>query len=299
MRKFLLIVTILFSFSSFAQTPLHKLIRKKAATSNPDLIGDSLTSATIPAVYSFRKVFKNYAGNCVRVYNGTTSQDFGFVNDFVDTAGIKIFIGANDAKIDSFYNQNGTAGRTMYPASNRPKMGTAGVLYYNSGELAIYLTDNTYRLRTPNYQAYPDSMVINGVYKVIANASFNTTTNKAASNKPSPLDNYNASFFVGDGTNLSSVTMSETFNVAQGQVAWTVKGGGIGTNKGLAWRNTTNINSHTTGYYGDTNCALVIGSRGDAVTGGEMAVYEVWTFSIISAADLTKLQNNQIVRYGL
>ena len=32
MRKLLLIITILFSFSAIAQTPLHKLIRKKAAS---------------------------------------------------------------------------------------------------------------------------------------------------------------------------------------------------------------------------------------------------------------------------
>ena len=78
------------------------------------------------AAYSLRKLDKDYTGSAIRVRKDTTGQpeqDFGFVNNFVDTNSIKNFIGnsPNIGFIVKWYDQSGN-GRDaeMTTAANQP-----------------------------------------------------------------------------------------------------------------------------------------------------------------------------------
>lgn len=80
-------------------------------------------AADLGAVYSLRKLVTAYAGNCVRIREsgGDTEQDFGFVNDVVDTAGIATFIGGNSGFIVTWFDQSGNGlDVTQATAANQP-----------------------------------------------------------------------------------------------------------------------------------------------------------------------------------
>lgn len=57
--------------------------------------------------YSFRKLSSTQT-NCVRLRRGSDNveQDFGFVNDYLDTSGVSVFLGANTGYITTMYDQS-------------------------------------------------------------------------------------------------------------------------------------------------------------------------------------------------
>lgn len=133
MRKLLLILFLLPVIAS-AQSPMYKLIGKK----NCQILGsDSLPTS----IYSFRQLNScRYSGNCVTVrrQSDSATSTFAFINGFVDTAGIKSFIGSSDAYVKYFYDQTGH-GDTMTQTiiASQPKIATAGALLYKGGHLCI------------------------------------------------------------------------------------------------------------------------------------------------------------------
>ena len=60
-------------------------------------------------VWSFRRLLTAYSGNCVRIRRSSDSaeQNFGFVSDVVDTAGIASFVGGGSGFIVTWFDQNG------------------------------------------------------------------------------------------------------------------------------------------------------------------------------------------------
>lgn len=68
-----------------------------------------LDGYTTGVVYSFRRLLSAYEGDCVRIRRSSddAEQDFGFVDDVVDTAGIASFIGGGNGFIKTFYDQGG------------------------------------------------------------------------------------------------------------------------------------------------------------------------------------------------
>jgi hypothetical protein len=75
------------------------------------------------AAYSTRKLRTAYTGNCIRVRrsNDNTEQDFGFVNNFLDTNSIKTFCSTNDCFVTTWYDQSGNArNATQSTAINQP-----------------------------------------------------------------------------------------------------------------------------------------------------------------------------------
>ncbi len=133
MRKLLLILFLLPVIAS-AQSPMYKLIGKKNCQI---LDSDSLPTS----IYSFRQLNScRYSGNCVTVrrQSDSATSTFAFINGFVDTAGIKSFIGSSDAYVKYFYDQTGH-GDTMTQTiiASQPKIATAGALLYKGGHLCI------------------------------------------------------------------------------------------------------------------------------------------------------------------
>lgn len=106
MRKFLLIVTILFSLISNGQTPLHKLIRKKATTPPSSLLLDTYPAE---AAYSLRLLRTAYAGSAVRIRRSSddTEQDIGFSSGNFDATSFSSFIGGGSGYVVTWYDQSG------------------------------------------------------------------------------------------------------------------------------------------------------------------------------------------------
>lgn len=61
------------------------------------------------AAYSLRKLRTAYTGNCIRVRRSSDNaeQDFGFVNNVLDTASLLTFVGANSGFVTTWYDQSG------------------------------------------------------------------------------------------------------------------------------------------------------------------------------------------------
>lgn len=61
------------------------------------------------SAYSLRKLRTAYTGNCIRVRRSSdnTETDIGFVNNYLDTATLLTFVGANNGFVTTWYDQSG------------------------------------------------------------------------------------------------------------------------------------------------------------------------------------------------
>ena len=91
-------------FNSRPQPPASPFV--PTVTIAPLLL-DAITN--LGAVYSFRKLITAFAGNCVRIRRSSDNaeQDFGFVSNVVDAAGIATFVGGGSGFIVTWYDQSG------------------------------------------------------------------------------------------------------------------------------------------------------------------------------------------------
>jgi hypothetical protein len=75
------------------------------------VVTDTLLLDSFPAAaaYSLRKLKSSYTGNCIRVRKtlNNTEQDIGFVNNFLDTASLKTFVGTSNGFVVTWYDQSG------------------------------------------------------------------------------------------------------------------------------------------------------------------------------------------------
>jgi hypothetical protein len=80
-----------------------------AATSSFSFLLDDYPGASV--AYSLRKLRSAYTGNCVRIRRSSdnTEQDFGFVNNYLDTTALSTFCGAGNGFITIWYEQSGNA----------------------------------------------------------------------------------------------------------------------------------------------------------------------------------------------
>ena len=118
---------------------------------------DTYTSAS--AAYSLRKLRSAYSGNCIRVRRSSdnTEQDFGFVNNVLDTASLLSFCGAGNGFVTTWYDQSGnTKNTTQSTAANQPRIVNAGSIDLVNSKPAILgdgiddnLTNTTLSLTNP------------------------------------------------------------------------------------------------------------------------------------------------------
>ena len=114
-----------------------------AGAPSGDLLLDSLSDVIV--AFSLRKLDKDYTGSAIRVRrsNDNAEQDIGFVSDYLDTASLKTFVGANSGFVVTWYNQSDSSGTfgirnaTQATAGNQPRIVNAGALEYQNGEIAI------------------------------------------------------------------------------------------------------------------------------------------------------------------
>ena len=81
------------------------------------------------AAYSLRKLRTAYTGNCIQVRRSSdnTAQNFGFVNNVLDTASLLTFVGAGDGFVTTWYDQSGNANNlTQATVLNQPQIVSSG-----------------------------------------------------------------------------------------------------------------------------------------------------------------------------
>ena len=84
----------------------------------------------------FFKLRTAYNGNCIRVRRSSDNAelDIGFVDNYIDTASLLTFAGAEDAFIVKRYDQSGNSNDTFVnTAANQPRIVNAGVLVTEGG----------------------------------------------------------------------------------------------------------------------------------------------------------------------
>jgi hypothetical protein len=79
--------------------------------------------------FSFRKLRKDYTGNCIRVRrtSDNAETDIGFVNNYLDIATLVSFTGSSDGRVTTWYDQSGnTRNAVQATATNQPLIITNG-----------------------------------------------------------------------------------------------------------------------------------------------------------------------------
>jgi hypothetical protein len=84
---------------------------KSAEAAAPSYTGILDTYPGAAFGYSFRRLRGAYTGNCIQIRkeSDNSTQNIGFVNNYVDTASIASFVGAGSAQISIWYDQSGNA----------------------------------------------------------------------------------------------------------------------------------------------------------------------------------------------
>jgi hypothetical protein len=117
--------------------------------------------------YSLRKLRSGYTGNCIRVRRSSdnTEQDFGFVNNVLDTASILSFVGTGTGFVTTWYNQTTTIGLNLTQSTgvNQPRIVQVGNLYTVNGKPSLYFVDDYLQTST------------NSVYKLFHDGNNSTT----------------------------------------------------------------------------------------------------------------------------
>lgn len=115
----------------------HGILARGGTPSFTGLL-DTYTGAT--AAYSLRKLRSAYSGNCIRVRRSSdnTEQDFGFVNNILDTSSLLTFCGAGNGFVTTWYDQSGNAyNATQSTAANQPQIVSSGAMLTTNGKNSI------------------------------------------------------------------------------------------------------------------------------------------------------------------
>lgn len=137
--------------------------------------------------YSLRKLDKDYTGSAIRVRrsNDNAQQDIGFVDNYLDTAALKTFVGNNNGFIVTWYNQADSSGvfgvrnLTQSTAANQQRIVNAGALDKNSSGDVAALGDATDLYTIPSKSMF--NFMHNGTnYSIVANIQFGTTSDPNA-----------------------------------------------------------------------------------------------------------------------
>lgn len=135
----------------------HGILARSASA--PSFVGLLDTYSGAAAAYSLRRLRSAYSGNCIRVRRSSdnTEQDFGFVNNVLDTASLLTFCGAGNGFVTTWYDQSGNAkNTTQSTAANQPRIVNAGSIDLVNSKPSILadgindnLTNTTLSLTNP------------------------------------------------------------------------------------------------------------------------------------------------------
>jgi len=262
----------------------------------------SAISSTSAAAFSMRRLICTYAGSAIKVRRSSdnATQDIGFnVSGDLDTIALKTFVGANSAFVTTWYDQSGNGRNALQAtAGSQPRIVNAGVIDRQNSMPAIYFPGSGYGLFTTGFTAFNTAACFNGVARVNTDLTYNTIVNKTTVNVPSPIDHYNGTVVVGNGSSYTFFSPSQSLTSAYPLGVWTYQGSS-GGNVSM-FHNSTSILSGTATYFGDAGNPLAIGNRNDALTGLNGWVSEVITFGVIpSTTDRLFLEWSQGQYYNI
>ncbi|MES2515882.1 MAG: T9SS type A sorting domain-containing protein [Bacteroidota bacterium] len=271
----------------------------------------SITTAAATA-FSLRKVNCSYAGSAIRIRStavGTPTFDIGFtVNGDLDTTTMKTFIGSNSAYVTIWYDQsgNGRNATSIVTGTNQPRIMLSGIIERQGNKPAIRFlgANNAGRgFATANLNIYGTAACFNGVVKVNTDLTYNTFLNLSNSNFPNPLDHYNGTIVIGNGSSTYSFySPSQSLNASYPNGIWTYQAGGVTAANIRMWHNGTSILTGGTNSssYGNVSRPLYIGTRDDYLTNLDGWMSEAITFSVIpSNTDRNFLEWTQSSYYNI
>jgi hypothetical protein len=288
----LLLIILLFSLNASGQIVRCHPFYKPLST---QLFLDLYPSATLAV--SLRKLRLNYSGSCIRVRrsNDNTEQDIGFVNNYLDTASMKTFVGANNGFVVTWYDQSGSGNNaTQIIAITQPKIITSGVINRQDGIACINTATSLYLATSSVIFNGGTFTFISGIgtHNTSANGFYglrNLTTGWVYSwNNPS----YNFSFFGGSSAvlNITQLTKHITFLSR------------VSTTSTL-WINSTNTNSVTSTYSSSTSF-FYIGRGGNIGGTGTLGnananFYEIIGYASDKTSNRTQMETNLNTFYSI
>jgi hypothetical protein len=147
--RYLLIILLCIGFQAEGQiiraNPFYTV--RQITVQADTLLLDSFPNAA--AAYSLRKLRSAYTGNAIRVRRSGTNaeQDIGFVDNFLDTASLKTFVGAANGFVTTWYDQGDSARDAINTnASQQPRIVNAGTLERKDNIVNIVFTGSPIRL---------------------------------------------------------------------------------------------------------------------------------------------------------
>jgi hypothetical protein len=157
-------------------------------------------------------------------------------------------------------------------------------------------------MATANLNIFGTAACFNGVVKVNSNVSYNCFVNITSSNIPGPIDHYNGTVVVGNGSSYSFYYPSQSLNAGFANGIWTYQASGVTAANIKMWHNSANILTGATNSsaYGSVSRPLYLGTRNDLLTSLDGWILEVVTFSVIpSNTDRDFLEWSQAQYYGI
>lgn len=127
------------------------------------------------AAYSLRKLRSAYTGNAIRVRRSSDNaeQDFGFVNNVLDTSALLTFCGAGNGFVTTWYDQSGNSrNSTQTTAINQPQIVSSGSVISNNGTNAISFDGSNDSLNPIDF-ALPTSSIFS-VVRTLAPNQYNS-----------------------------------------------------------------------------------------------------------------------------
>lgn len=113
---------------------------------NYNYLLDSYTLSQL--AFSMFKLRSSYSGACLRVRRSSdnSEQDINFVNNYLDTASLLSFVGANNGFVVTWYDQSGnTRNLSRATAVNQPQIVSSGALITRNG-IAVMSCSSTQSL---------------------------------------------------------------------------------------------------------------------------------------------------------
>ncbi|HEV7231630.1 MAG TPA: arabinofuranosidase catalytic domain-containing protein [Bacteroidia bacterium] len=262
----------------------------------------SAISTSSQTAYSLRIMRCTYAGKAVQVRRSSdnTTQDIGFTaGGDLDTTALLTFVGAGSGYVSIWYDQSGN-GRdaSQATAGKQPRIVNAGVIERQGTKPSIRFLGAGYSLATVAYTAYGTAGCFNAVACVNSNSTYNTFLNKTSANIPAPLDFYNATIVIGNGTTYTFYPTSQTLNASIPNSIWTYQANAASVN--AYYNGNSIVTSSAPAAYGDAGNPLVIGSRADALTSLDGWISEAVTFAALpSTADRQYLEWTESQYYNI
>lgn len=259
------------------------------------LLLDSYPNAAV--AYSLRKLRTAYSGNCIRVRRSSdnTEQDFGFVNNVLDTASLLTFCGAGNGFITTWYDQSGSLKDTVQAtATAQPRIVNAGSLDTVNGKVAILGDGSNDTLKNTTLSLTNPSSIISVVDKVGTSGNFGLFSSTAQLGGAFTLTSTGYTFY----QNGASFTPAYANN---NQSLLVAKSTSTGTDWELYGNNTTVTNSAQ-------NIGTVIGSvislfsRASTTTNSVFANIYMQEYVIWSSNQMTNrtgIQNNINTYYSI